>query len=318
MAAHLLAAEGLRPSAQDLLSWVVARIGLGRSWEVVEYMCSEHYKYETDFSVLDSLMRAFLNADMVPRAMEMVDRMREVGVKPSSSAVSILFKLLLRIGDYGSVWKCVLINAYYIMGRTSDGLALLRFMIERGCNPSNVAFNTPINALCMEGNVVEARKLFHRIREMGVFPNTVIHNALINGYVKARVIGQANMLYEEMRNAGVPPDSVTFNILVARHYRYGREEDGDRLLRDLSVFGLLLDSSLSDISVAELCWAGRLDAAIGMQEEMLDKGMTVSLIAFNSVIAAYSSAWVEDRAFEAYELMVNYGLSHHHPHVVLS
>ncbi|KAF7137278.1 hypothetical protein RHSIM_Rhsim07G0038700 [Rhododendron simsii] len=120
----------------------------------------------------------------------------------------------------------------------------------------------------------------------------------------ARVIGQANMLYEEMRNAGVPPDSVTFNILVARHYRYGREEDGDRLLRDLSVFGLLLDSSLSDISVAELCWAGRLDAAIGMQEEMLDKGMTVSLIAFNSVIAAYSSAWVEDRAFEAYELMM--------------
>ncbi|THG15333.1 hypothetical protein TEA_005310 [Camellia sinensis var. sinensis] len=322
LAAHLLAAGGLRFFAQDLLSWVIARIGFCRSWEVVGFMWGEHHKYESDFSVLDSLMRAFLNAEMISRALEMVDRMREVGATPSLSAVTILFKLLLGIGDYGSVWKlfrdmvhkgpCPVnytFNVIILGGQTSDGLALLHLMVGSGCNPSIVTFSTVINTMCKEGNVVEARKLFDGIQEIGVFPNTIMYNTLIDGYVKARDIGQANMLYEEMRNKGVAADVVTFNILVAGHYKYGREEDVDRLIRDLSMSGLLPDCSLSDISVAGLCWAGRLDEAMKILEDMLEKGIAISVLSFNSVIAAYSHAGLEDRAFETFKIMVKFGLS---------
>ncbi|KAI8022417.1 Pentatricopeptide repeat-containing protein [Camellia lanceoleosa] len=209
LVAHLLAAGGLRFLAQDLLSWVVARIGFYRSCEVVEFMCREHHKYESDFSVLDSLMRAFLNAEMGSRALEIVDRMREVGARPSLSAVNILFKLLLRTGDYGSVWK------------------LFRDMVRKGPCPMNY----------------------------------------------------------------------TFNVIILG------------LLKDLTMSGLLPDRSLSDISVAGLCWAGRLDEAMGILEDMLEKGIAISVASFNSVIAAYSHAGLEDRAFEAYKIMVKFGLS---------
>ena len=72
-----------------------------------------------------------------------------------------------------------------------------------------------------------------------------------------------------MRKKGVSPDGITFNILVAGHYRFGREEDGDRLLRDVSISGLFPDSSLYDISVAGLCWAGWFDEAMEFLENLL-------------------------------------------------
>ncbi|KAL0397425.1 UNVERIFIED_CONTAM: hypothetical protein Scaly_0190900 [Sesamum calycinum] len=194
--------------------------------------------------------------------------MREVGHRPSVSAICLLLKLLLRFGHCGRVWKL-----YRDMGWTLDALNWVHLMVESGCNPSPATFSTIINAFCKEGNIAEARKIFDGMQEIGVFPNTALYNALMDGYVKAREIGLANMLYEEMRSKGVAPDSVTFNILAAGHYKYGKEEDGDRLLRNLSMIGLVPDSSLSDISIGGLCWAGRLDEALELLENMLEKGV---------------------------------------------
>ncbi|XVF33670.1 hypothetical protein REPUB_Repub17cG0188000 [Reevesia pubescens] len=129
---------------------------------------------------------------------------------------------------------------------------------------------------------------------MGLSPIVTICNTLINGNVKARDVDQANMLYQEMRLKGK-----TFNILVAGHFKYGQEEDGDRLLRELSAVNLLPDHSLCDISVVGLCWAGCLDETMEFLENMLEKGMTPSIVAFNSIIAAYSRAGLEDDAYKA-------------------
>uniref|UniRef100_A0A2N9GS64 non-specific serine/threonine protein kinase n=1 Tax=Fagus sylvatica TaxID=28930 RepID=A0A2N9GS64_FAGSY len=336
IAAHILAAEDLRFLAQDVVSCVITRIGSGRSEGLVELMWREHHKYESDFSVLDTLMRGFLNVEMSKEAMGVLDRMREVGLRPSLSAITILFKLLLRVGDYGLVrigesllhvmWKfhCepdvftynIVINAYCIRGQTSDAISWVHLMIARGCKPNVVTFNTLLHALCKEGNMVEARKLFEGIHDMGVYPDITMFNTLIDGYVKARDIDQANMIYEEMRKRGVSPDGVTFNILVAGHYKFGREEDGDRLLRDVSVLGLFPDSSLYDISVAGLCWAGRLDEAMEFLEKLLEKGIPPSMVAFNSIIAAYSRAGLEAKGHKQWVAEVQFLGIVEHPNLV--
>ncbi|XP_050237073.1 pentatricopeptide repeat-containing protein At1g63400-like isoform X1 [Mercurialis annua] len=352
-AAHLLAAEDLQLLAQDVISWVIQRLGASWSTQLVEIMWANHHRYESDFSVLNTLMRGFMNAGMPQEALEIVVRMRDVGVRPSSSAISILFRLLLRVGDYGSVWKLlrgmiregplpcnhnfnimilcfcqkgylqvgesllfvmqkfrcqpdvyaynILINAYRTRGRTSDALGLLHLMIKNGCKPSSITFSTIITAFCNEGNVMEARKLFDGIQEVGLSPNVSMYNTLMNGYFKARNACQANMLYEEMRNKGISPDGATFNILVAGNQKYGREEDSKRLFRHLS--GLNPDCSLYDISVAGLCWAGKLDEAMECLEDLLEKGIPLSVIAFNSVISAYSMAGFEENAHKAYKVM---------------
>lgn len=361
ISAHLLEAENFRLIAQDVLSWVIRRIGQFRTNEVVKFMWNQHMKRKLDVLVFDSLMRAFLNAEMCPQAMEVLYKMREVGFRPSLSAVSILFKLLLRVGDYGSVWKlfrdmvrkgpcpnnficnvmilgfcrrgCVgigqsllhvirkfgcepdvyayniLMNEFCFRGWTSHALNLMHFMAESGCQPSNVTFSTIIHALCKEGNVVGARELFDEMQEIGILPTTVTYNSLLDGYVKAREIGQANLLYQRMRNTGVAPDGVTFNTLVAGHYKYGREEDGDRFLWECFPEDMDANKSLSDISIARLCWAGRVEEAFNLLESMLEKGIPVTVVAFNSLISAYGRLGCHEKAFLVYNTMVKFGLT---------
>ncbi|TQE06353.1 hypothetical protein C1H46_008061 [Malus baccata] len=297
IAAHFLAGYNLRFLAQDVVSFVIARIGPSRSIDLVGFMWRGHCEYESDFSVLDTLMRGCLNAEMGAEALEVVSRMREVGSNPSLSAIAILLrKGLITVGEslLHVMWKfqCdpdgitynILINANCERGQADDALHWVHLMIARACKPSTVTFSTIINVLCKEGNMVEARKIFYGIPDMGISPSTTIYNTMMDGYVKARDIGQANMIYEEMRNKGISPDGITFNILIAGHYKYGREEDGDRLLKDISVSGLLPDSSLYDIMVSGLCWAGRLDDAIEFLEDTLGKGLALSVVAFNSLL----------------------------------
>ncbi|PRQ37837.1 putative pentatricopeptide [Rosa chinensis] len=323
VAAHVLTAENLRFLAQDVVSCVIGRIGPSRSRDLVGFMWGGHCEYESDFSVLDTLMRGFLNAEMGAEALEVLRRMREGGVRPSLSAVAILFRLLIRVGVCGSLWKVfrdmirewpypcnyvfsamilgfcrkglvrvgesllqvmwkfqyepdvfaynIVIYANCAGGQTVDTLEWVELMIARGCKPSIVTFNTVISALCKEENVVEARKFFDDVPDMGVFPNTIMYNTMMDEYVKAREIDQASMLFEEMRKKSISPDGITFNIMIGGHYKYGSEDDGDRLLRDLSVSGLLPDSSLYDIYVSVLCWADRLDDAMAVLEDMLER-----------------------------------------------
>ncbi|KAI5350471.1 hypothetical protein L3X38_003362 [Prunus dulcis] len=79
--AHLLAGENLRFLAQDVVSCVIAKIEPSRSRHLVGFMWASHCEYESDFSVLDTLMRGFLKAEMGLEALEIVSRMRKVGVK---------------------------------------------------------------------------------------------------------------------------------------------------------------------------------------------------------------------------------------------
>ncbi|PPD67218.1 hypothetical protein GOBAR_DD35908 [Gossypium barbadense] len=241
--AHILASQNLRYLAQDVVSWVIRRIGETRSEDLVEFMWEGHYDYESDFSVLDTLMRAFLNAGMGTRALGILCRMRDVGAVPSSSAMTTLFEFLLRVGDYGSVWK------------------MFRDMIREGPCPSNYTFNAMILGFCRKGHLRTAESLLN-------------------------VMGKYKW-----------------------HFKFGRKEDGDRLLRELLVMDLLPDHSLCDISVAGLCWAGRLDEALEILENMLEKGMRPSVVAFNSVIAAYSRAGLEEDAYKVFKLMMKFSLT---------
>ncbi|KAK6918687.1 Pentatricopeptide repeat [Dillenia turbinata] len=291
VAAHLLAAENLRFLAQDMLSWMVSKMGFPMNDQILELMWRGHQRYESAFSVLDSVLRAFLSAGMASQALRVLNKMREVGARPSLSALTLLFNLLLMSADYGSFWK---VSKDMLRRCPPPSTLTLNALIVRFCRKGWISVAQSLSYLmhkfcCLpnaEGNLTEARKLFDGIQEMGMSPETTMCKTLINGYVKAREITQVDLLYAEMIKKGIPPDGITFNVLVAEHYKYKWE----------------------DISVTSLCWAGCLDDAMGTLEDMLEKGIPVSVVAFNFIIAAFSQEGLEDEAFSAYQTMVKFGL----------
>ncbi|XP_051124320.1 pentatricopeptide repeat-containing protein At1g63150-like [Andrographis paniculata] len=352
---RLLVFEEFRVLGQDVLTWIIQEIGENRSYKLV---WGESCKNASSFLILDTVMRSFTNAEMAHCALEVLGRIFEVGCRPKQSAICNLVKLLLRLGDYGSVWKLfrdmlrrgpipsiyvfnmmilgfskrgavsvaesllfimskfwcdpdvhsynILINAYCAKGRAWDALGLLRLMVDSGCHPSPTTFCMLVNAFCKDGNVVGARKIFDAMEEMDVLPNTFLYNALMDGYIKAREIDLANKLFEEMTNNGVAPDGVTFNILAAGHCKYGKEVNGDELVRNISRMAFF-PNWLSDMSIEGLCWAGKLDEALELLKKGLDEGIPTNVIAYNSLIVAYAKAGLEDKAFEVYNIMVRFG-----------
>lgn len=155
------------------------------------------------------------------------------------------------------------------------------------------------------------KKTFDQMQVMGVTPNSSVYNALMDGFVKAKEIDKATNILEEMKNNHVKADGVTFNILVAGYYKYERTANLDHWLEYInqSMSKLLPDDSLPDVSVARLCLEGKPDEATKLLEDMLKKGLPLSVISFNSIISAYSKKRLETKAFEAYHMMIKYGVT---------
>ncbi|KAF3956501.1 hypothetical protein CMV_018373 [Castanea mollissima] len=307
VAAHILAAENLRFLAQDVVSCVIAKIGSGRSEGVVEFMWRNHREYESGFSVLDTLMRGFVNVEMSSEAIGVVGRMREVGLRPSLSAITVLFKLLLRVGDYGSVWKLfrdmvrrgpcpcsytfnVMVLGFCRKGLVRIGESLLHVMWKFHCEPDVFTYNIVINAYCMRGRTSDALNWVHLMISRGCKPSVVTFNTVLHALCKEGNMVQARKLFDGIHDMGVYPDVTMFNTLMDGHIKVITGLEGKRM-------------------VIGLCWAGRFDEAMEFLENMLEKGIPPSVVAFNSIIAAYSRAGLEAKAYEAYRILVKFGLT---------
>jgi len=62
-------------------------------------------------------------------------------------------------------------------------------MVETGCRPNVVTFNTLMNSLCREGRVLEALALVDRMVEEGHQPNAVTYGTIVNGLCKIGCLG---------------------------------------------------------------------------------------------------------------------------------
>ncbi|CAI9770379.1 unnamed protein product [Fraxinus pennsylvanica] len=267
IAAHLLAAEDLRFLAQDVLTWVIRRTGEDRSNEVVEFMWREHSKYESDFSVLNSLMRSFTNAEMGSQALDVLGRLRKTGSRPSLSAIISLLKLLLRVGDYGSVWKlfrdmvkrgpCPSVFIYNVMilgfcrrGCVSIGESLLHVMKKFRCEPDVYTYNILINAYCVRGWTSDALNWVRMMVESGCKPSTVTFGTVISAFCKDGNIVEARNIFDGMQEMGVLPNTVSYNTLMNGYVKAREVNQANMLYEEMRSKGVAPDSITFNILVA--------------------------------------------------------------------
>ncbi|KAF2312650.1 hypothetical protein GH714_039379 [Hevea brasiliensis] len=274
IAAHVLAAENLQLLAQDVISWVIVRIGASRSTELVEFMWANHYEYESDFSVLNTLMRGFLNVQMVYEALDIVGRMREVDVRPSLSAITILFRLLLRVGDYGSVWKLlrgmiregprpcnsnfnVMILSFCRKGYARIGESLLYVMQKFSCEPDVYTYNILISAYCMSGRTSDALGLVHLMIKNGCKPSLITFNTVINAFCKQGNVKEARKIFDEIQEVGVSPNVGMYNTLMNGYVKARDVGQANILYEEMRNRGIAPDGTTFNILFAGHCKYGR-------------------------------------------------------------
>ncbi|XP_019424577.1 PREDICTED: pentatricopeptide repeat-containing protein At1g62914, mitochondrial-like isoform X2 [Lupinus angustifolius] len=265
-AAHVLAAQKLQLYAQDMVSWVIGRVGASRSKELVELMWKNHSEYESDFSVLNTLMRGFLNVGMSSEALNILHRMRVVGVRPSLSAVTILISLLLRIGAYGSVWK------------------LFKDMLCKGPRPSRITFNMMIYWFCRQNGLVIAENLLHLMPKFRCSADVYTYNSLIHAYCNK---GQTSVALERLNlmiKSGCEPSISTFNTIMHALCREGNMTEAQKLFDGLQEMGVTPNTMIYNTLMDGYVKAREIGHASMLCEEMRTRGVSPDCVTFNIIV----------------------------------
>ncbi|KAF4379760.1 hypothetical protein F8388_023777 [Cannabis sativa] len=316
--AHNLAARNLRFYAQDVISCVIARIGVSRSREVRGFMWKGHREFETDSSVLDTLMRSYLNVGMANEALEVLNKMWEVKVRPSASAINVLFKLLLRIGDYGSVWKLfrdmvckepfpsnytfnMLILGFCRKGLLNIGESLLHLMRKFRCEPDVFTYNIVINANCVRGQTKVALKWMSFMIETGCKPSIVTFNTVVNALCKEGNFVEARRLFDAIHEAGVSPNTIIYNTIIDGYVKSGEIGEANMLYEEMKnkafdivsaeefvhrmyASGVDPDIVTHNIYAHGFCRSRKINRAVKMLDELVLAGIVPDTVTYNTLL----------------------------------
>ncbi|KAJ6344460.1 hypothetical protein OIU76_006057 [Salix suchowensis] len=326
VAAHVLAAQNLKLLAQDVVYWIIRRVGNDRRREVVEFMWKRHAEFESDFSVLDTLMRGFLKVEMSCEALEIVGRMREVGLRPSSSAITILLKLLLRVGDHGSVWKLLrgmihqgprpcnhnfnaVILGFCRLGHVKVGESLLYVMQKFKCQPDVYAYNILINAYCTRGQTVDALGWMHFMINNGCAPSLVTFGTVINAFCNQGNMIEARKLFDGMKEAGHFPNVISYNTLMNGYVKARDIGQANMLYEEMKNKAIAPDCTTFNILVAGHYRYGREEDSDRLLRDLSQPGSLPVTSLYNICVSGLCWAGWLDEAMKFLEDMLEKGIT---------
>ncbi|KAK1262063.1 Pentatricopeptide repeat-containing protein [Acorus gramineus] len=191
----------------------------------------------------------------VREAMEVFDRMRELGIPPNS--VTELFRaqnVNLNVVSWTSIIACCVQN-----GKDVEALELFREMKDSGVEPNHVTIPCVLPA-CANIAALTHGKTIHgfalrraisgdvyvdsalvdmyakcgRIRDARhvfdatPFKNTVSWNTLIGGHAMHGEAEEAIELFQEMQRSGQRPDSISFTCVLSACSQAGLIDEGQR------------------------------------------------------------------------------------------
>ncbi|KAF3560522.1 hypothetical protein DY000_02012306 [Brassica cretica] len=202
-------------------------------------------------------------------ALNFLKKMEESRIKVDVVIYSSIIDRLWKDGRHSDAQ-----NLFSERERWSDGLRLLREMLERKIDPDVVTFSV----LVKEGNFFEAEELYDDMIRMGVYPNTVTYNSIIDGFCKQDRLDDAEHLFYLMSTKGCSPDVITFSTLIDGSCRAKRVDDRIKLLREMSRRGLVANAVTYNTLIHGFCQVGDLNAAQDLLHEMISSGVWPDIV----------------------------------------
>ncbi|WOK92492.1 pentatricopeptide repeat-containing protein [Canna indica] len=146
-----------------------------------------------------------------------------------------------------------MMEAYGRAGDADEALRLLREMKSFSCRPDVVCYTAVIDSLASSGRPAEALAVFEEMASAGAAPDAAAFTVLVKLY--ACCLMQFDVAYEVVRwmvKSGCAPDVVTYSTLIAG-----------------------------------LCWAGRIEEALGVLDLMLEEECRPNVYTYTPIVQAY-------------------------------
>ncbi|KAL5552234.1 hypothetical protein UlMin_002410 [Ulmus minor] len=251
------------------------------SWSFAVRFFSQHGQFETAFSLYV--------------------RLQELGLCPSSFALSASLKACGRIGDgiggslvHAQVYKygfcgCVyvqtaLVDFYSKLGEMKNARKVFDGMLEKNV----VSWNSILSGYLKSGNLEEAQRVFDDIPMKDV----VSWNSMVSGYARMGNMDQAVLLFEQMPERSL----ASWNVVIGGYVNCGSMEAAR------SIFDAMpMRNNVSWVTmISGYSKYGQVDSARVLFDQMNDK----ELFSYNAMIACYAQNSKPKEALELFNQML--------------
>ncbi|KAG3077475.1 hypothetical protein PI124_g20526 [Phytophthora idaei] len=153
-------------------------------------------------------------------------------------------------------------------------------------SPNTKSYMLYATALGENGQAAHAVRVIGRMKERGVKPSVAVYNAVMRACSKAGRVSWAYNVMEKMQVAGLVPDRASFTILINAAIA---ERDIDKAFE---TFHLMRTHVTEPDEVAFTCLIngfareGRVERALNLLEDLLECGLTPSLVTYNTLMNA--------------------------------
>jgi pentatricopeptide repeat protein len=169
-------------------------------------------------------VQAYTRAGQLEDAFKVLERLKEVSIRPNVVIYTSLVHGCLLAGDVDRAWD------------TFDHMRQ-REAIE----PDEVAFTLMITACAQKGQVERARNVLEEMQLLQLSPTEVTYNAQIDACAQRRdYYAEAFLNLERMKTAGFRPDEVTYSALLNASAKNGDVKMAEIVFKNMSDSGMIV------------------------------------------------------------------------------
>ncbi|KAM3234630.1 pentatricopeptide repeat-containing protein [Capsicum annuum] len=283
---NTMLAEGLKPNIVSYNTLVGAYASHGMAQEalsIFDKMKSNGIR--PDVVSYTSLLNAYGRSEQPEKATETFERMKRNNLKPSLVSYNVL------------------IDAYGSNGRLDKAVELLREMEHDGLQPNVVTISTLLAASGRCCQKVNIDSILTAAKMRGIELNTVAYNSALGSYLNVGEYEKALTLYKSMRKKKVMPDSVTYNVLISGCCRMSNYSEALEFLDEMIDLKIPLTKEVCSSAICAYTKQGQLDKAESMFSMMKMEGFQADVVAYTTMLNAYSVGENWEKAFAVFQEM---------------
>lgn len=234
------------------------------------------------------MMRKFVAASMVQKAIDVLDEMPKFGCEPDAHTFGALLDALCK------------------HDKVQEAIELFVDMKTRF--PRNLKnYTVLLNGLCKTGSLDMAHCMLDEMAVLGFEPDLVVYNTLVNGYAKAGKIHKAFDLLNEMKSRGCAPDAVSYTNLIHALCAAERLEEALRLFKDMKKNGCFPDVVTYSILIDSFCKSGKLDQGYQLLEDMIQQRCAPNQITYYRLLREHERRKELKEVLELFQKMSENG-----------
>ncbi|VYS71535.1 unnamed protein product [Arabidopsis thaliana] len=264
----------------------------GAVWGLIEEMRKENPQLiEPELFVV--LVQRFASADMVKKAIEVLDEMPKFGFEPDEYVFGCLLDALCK---HGSV---------------KDAAKLFEDMRMRF--PVNLRYFTSLlYGWCRVGKMMEAKYVLVQMNEAGFEPDIVDYTNLLSGYANAGKMADAYDLLRDMRRRGFEPNANCYTVLIQALCKVDRMEEAMKVFVEMERYECEADVVTYTALVSGFCKWGKIDKCYIVLDDMIKKGLMPSELTYMHIMVAHEK---KESFEECLELMEKMRQIEYHPDI---